>query len=88
MQKPRDILVKAFRNFGVATYAEPEPAAPVGDMGLLWRPMCDFGRSIFSVAAYSVRTWTYVTSLESIALGFVTRYLRQNLLPIFALSEY
>jgi len=32
----RDVAVKAFRDFGVVTYAEPERAAPGGEMSRLW----------------------------------------------------
>jgi hypothetical protein len=37
-QRPKlqDIAVKAFREFGVVTYAEPERAAPGGEMSRLW----------------------------------------------------
>jgi hypothetical protein len=37
-QRPKlqDIAVKAFRNFGVVTYAEPERGAPGGEMSRLW----------------------------------------------------
>lgn len=34
--KLQDIAVKAFRDFGVATYANPERAAPGGEMSRLW----------------------------------------------------
>jgi hypothetical protein len=37
-QRPKlqDLAVKAFREFGVVTYAEPERAAPGGEMSRLW----------------------------------------------------
>jgi hypothetical protein len=37
-QRPKlqDIAVKAFRDFGVVTYAEPERGAPGGEMSRLW----------------------------------------------------
>jgi hypothetical protein len=35
-QKLQDIAVRAFSDFGVATYAEPESAAPNGEAGGIW----------------------------------------------------
>jgi hypothetical protein len=54
-QRPKlqDIAVKAFREFGVVTYAEPERAAPGGEMSRLWQYLPGVQGSDYNVFFHS-----------------------------------
>lgn len=71
--KLQDIAVKAFKTFGVPTYAEPERAAPGGEMSRLWPYLPGVQGSDYNVYFHSDREGDSAvpwTGLEAITRAY------------------
>ena len=88
--KLQDIAIKAFRDFGVATYANPERAAPGGEMSRLWPFVPGVQASDYNMYFHSdAETPDTVpwTGLESITRAYAKIIDEVNTLPLSDLQR-
>ena len=88
--KLQDLTVKAFKDFGVVTYAEPERAAPGGEMSRLWPFVPGVQGSDYNMFFHSDHETTDTvpwTGLEAITRAYAKIIDGVNKLPLSDLQR-
>jgi len=88
--KLQDLAVKAFRDFGVVTYAAPERAAPGGEMSRLWPYIPGVQGSDYNMFFHSDHETTETvpwTGLEAITRAYAKIIDGVNTLPLSDLQR-